>query len=276
MLLDFVENTYSQHGDDGMIAEALRCLEIERGFCVEFGANDGLSCSNTLLLREAGWEALLIEGDPALYSQLGRYRTSSVECMLRMLEPTGENSIDFILNGRPVDFMSIDIDGDDYGIIAEMQTRPKLLMVEYNPSVPWFLDIRALGSDNTFGASSLAMYRLLAAKEFTLVGANYANLFFVPRELERMLDQHALDYVNTMAAMPLRSGFVVSDYLGNPVAIDTARLPWGVHGRDGVVAIDEISLENFEQELVFGEPFKQGRRYLQGFNQQGDDLWVDY
>ena len=37
-LLDFTSNTYSQTGEDGILAKVLSCLPHQDRWCVEFGA----------------------------------------------------------------------------------------------------------------------------------------------------------------------------------------------------------------------------------------------
>ena len=54
-LLDHAHDVHSQFGEDGVLAELLRRLGIERGWCCEFGAYDGVHLSNTRLLLEQGW-----------------------------------------------------------------------------------------------------------------------------------------------------------------------------------------------------------------------------
>ena len=64
-LLDFRKNKTSQFGEDGIIEKILDILPKEANpWCVEFGAWDGLFCSNTnSLITEEGFQAVLIEGD---------------------------------------------------------------------------------------------------------------------------------------------------------------------------------------------------------------------
>ena len=45
--LNYASNTFSQFGDDGIINQLLKELNIDTGVVVEFGAWDGLYCSNS-------------------------------------------------------------------------------------------------------------------------------------------------------------------------------------------------------------------------------------
>ncbi len=54
---------YSQSGEDGLIACILKHIEVPRKFCVEFGAYNGVTHSNTFRLRlDKGWDGLIIDG----------------------------------------------------------------------------------------------------------------------------------------------------------------------------------------------------------------------
>ena len=57
---------YSQFGEDGIINEILNRIgenNIDK-WCVEFGARDGISDSNTYnLIKNNNYKAVLIEGD---------------------------------------------------------------------------------------------------------------------------------------------------------------------------------------------------------------------
>src|SRR5215471_16231243 len=61
-LLKYAKLVTSQDGEDGVIDEVLRRLGVSRGWCVEFGAYDGKTDSNTWnLIHNGGWKAVLIE-----------------------------------------------------------------------------------------------------------------------------------------------------------------------------------------------------------------------
>ena len=66
----YKKQKYSQHGEDGILEELLKRLNITNGWVCEFGAWDGKHLSNTFNLIEQGANSVLIEGDSTRYSDL--------------------------------------------------------------------------------------------------------------------------------------------------------------------------------------------------------------
>ena len=65
-LNNFSNQIYSQFGEDGILLEILSRLGDKNldKWCVEFGARDGISDSNTFnLIKNHNYKAVLIEGD---------------------------------------------------------------------------------------------------------------------------------------------------------------------------------------------------------------------
>ncbi len=221
-LIQFAKNKYSQFGEDGMLEHLLQRLGISTGFCVEFGAGDGISCSNTKALRDAGWDSILIEADKKLFERIDQ---STCPCIIReKVTPAGNASIDSILQRwafeKPVDFMSIDVDGDDYYIFEQMQTRPKIVCIEFNCSVPPHLAL--VGEQGgCFGASARALQLLAEKKGYFLIGITTTNAFFIDNQFrEHFFTKRAVietcDYVNDLPTLMQDRTFayVVTDYKG--------------------------------------------------------------
>lgn len=227
-LSDFGSNAFSQFGEDGMIAEALRRVGEGGRTCVEFGAADGLSCSNTARLWKQGWRAVLIEADLGLYESLVETTVNHPDAtpVKMTVAPSGPNSIDALLmclEITSVDFMSIDVDGDDYAIWEAMKIRPRIVCIEYNQSVPPHVELRQAHSGDCFGASALSVCLLAQSKGYELVGLTEANLIFVDRPLAGAFDDLELELGHLFDFSALT--YVVTDELGHPAIVGSP--PWG-------------------------------------------------
>lgn len=184
--VNFRKIVTSQWGEDGIIEEIFRRIGTEHDFCVEFGAWDGKHLSNTWdLWHNKGWSAILIEGDRERCEALEKSLQSfgKVKAHQAYVAPAGENSLDDILTRldapRRLDLLSIDIDSDDYYIFESLtKFSPRLVVVEYNPTVPPEIDlVQAHGE--YFGASARAMVNLAKKKGYRLVCCTQTNCFFV-------------------------------------------------------------------------------------------------
>jgi hypothetical protein len=126
----------------------------------------------------------------------------------------GASSLDSILERnkapRDFDFLSIDIDGCDYQILESLNRyRPKLICIEYNPTIPNAVDfVQPKDFKVKVGSSARAIYRLALEKRYTPVASTFTNLFLLADEyceavgedadlapLEEIRDdQHAINY----------------------------------------------------------------------------------
>ena len=80
--------------------------------------------------------------------------------------------------------MSIDIDGNDYHILDNLICQPRVICVEYNPTIPFWIDCYQEEEHYQFGASLKALNRLAIGKGYFLVSVTDTNLFFVKNEYE--------------------------------------------------------------------------------------------
>ena len=67
--------SYSQYYEDVLLRKVFK---NKIGTCVEVGANDGITFSNTLLFERLGWICVLIEPDPNLYRKILLNRKHSI------------------------------------------------------------------------------------------------------------------------------------------------------------------------------------------------------
>lgn len=184
-------NVTSQCGEDGVIAHALEVIGNRDRWCCEFGAWDGRHASNTWALREQqGYRAVLVEGDAERFAELqqvcgGRDGVTAVHAMVGF---AGPSRLDALLAATPIphdfDLLSIDVDGTDYHVWEALREyRPKLVVVEYNPTIPNEVEfVQARDASVAQGASLAALARLAALKGYRLIHATVVNGIFVDEQ----------------------------------------------------------------------------------------------
>lgn len=183
-LADYATNHYSQFGEDGIIEKIFSLIGTTSKICIEFGAWDGFHLSNTANLWTKGWQGVLIEGNRSRYKELVKnVREYNCICINAFVTQNGTTQLESLLvdNGvkDSIDLLSIDIDGDDYYILNSLQKlRPRVVIIEYNPTIPAHHDIYAPCGSN-FGASVAALTRLAEEKGYKLVAITRTNCFFV-------------------------------------------------------------------------------------------------
>src|ERR1043165_1797400 len=163
-LLQYEKNIASQAGEDGVVEFALGKLPACDKWCVEFGAWDGKYCSNTYaLIQQRDYTGVLIECDAERCARLSAtHAEKRIIALCRFVSFDGADTLDNILHGTPIptdfDLLSVDIDGNDYHVWAALNSyRPKLVVIEYNPSIP-----NGIGSLHTRD-NAVAQGRSLAA-----------------------------------------------------------------------------------------------------------------
>lgn len=227
-LLDFKSNEYSQFGEDGIIEAIFNIIKPFSWVCVEFGAGDGLDCSNVARLwMHHGWKAHLIEGNPEIHEILEQNTVNKlVRTQCVFVEPTGKTAIDVLLKDVPdIDFMVIDIDGNDHLIWEHMQKRPRVLCVEFNPTVPPHISLKQMYTEArmAFGASLKALIELGEEKGYTFLCATHCNAFFVVDEESESFQQFPRTFPG-----PEEYTYLVTDFNGNVLAVGKPA-PWGLH-----------------------------------------------
>jgi SAM-dependent methyltransferase len=187
---------FSQHGEDGVIAEILRRIGITSASFVEFGVESGREGNCVFLADVLGWRGLFIEPDEDAFASLRRKYAANPRVRTLQAAVTPENVEALFAEGavaREPDVASIDVDGADYWIWTEIRDyRPRVVVVEYNSSLPpgrKLVQPRAHtgGWQRTdyFGASLDAMTDLGTRQGYRLVYTDLAgaNAFFVRDDL---------------------------------------------------------------------------------------------
>lgn len=187
-LLQFSRDYYSQAGEDGIIEKIIALLPANDRWCVEFGAWDGLHLSNSRhLIENRGYSAVLIEGSMQRFGELQRNYAANPRVLARnaFVGFTAADGLDTLLVSTPVpedfDLLSIDIDGNDYHVWkAISKYRPKVVCIEYNPTIP--TEVRFTQKPDPAlnqGSSVASLVQLGKEKGYELVCLLGYNAFFV-------------------------------------------------------------------------------------------------
>lgn len=188
-LAAFERKERSQFGEDGVIAKIAECLGITKGTFFEFGIGpawtrpleEGME-GNFVRLRQQGWEGVFLDG--TAYPPEHGVRQDFVT-------PLNINAV-YRKHGLPddLDFISIDVDGQEFWIWMALQARPKVVVVEYNGgkgsdlSASIQFDVTHAWDGTTYhGATLRAFEKLAKDKEYTLVWANGVNAAFIRDDL---------------------------------------------------------------------------------------------
>jgi hypothetical protein len=188
-LLSYARNVTSQAGEDGVLYELFNRIGIQNKWCCEFGAWDGKHLSNTWLwVEKSEWYSVQIEGGGKKFVELQyRYKDNpKVFCLNDFV--TKENSLDTLLSKTPcpkdLDFLVIDIDGNDYWIWKWLtEYRPRVLLIEFNSTMPPELHfVQEYNPKVWIGSSLRSLVALGKEKGYELVAALGGNAVFVRQE----------------------------------------------------------------------------------------------
>lgn len=200
-LADVEFQVYSQFGEDGIIEWLVAKLNLQRKTFVEFGVENYLEANTRFLLLNRNWTGLVLDGDPNNMDFLrstATYWRNDIQAQAAFI--TVENIKELIQrNGffGPLGILSIDLDGNDYWILRELDgLRPDILILECNPvfgdqhavTVPYdpeFERFRSHPSGLLFGASIAALRELAESRGYEFFGtcSNGLNAFFVRADL---------------------------------------------------------------------------------------------
>jgi len=236
-LAQYKADTYSQFGEDGIIAECLKRIEGQvplTRWCVEFGAWDGVHLSNTCrLIREESFSAVMIEGDAQRFEELKlNLPEARVLGVLEWIALDGPKRLDSVLARTPIpedfDVLSIDIDGCDWHVWKSLKDfRPRLVCIEFNPTVTNdFAYVQPADFGVKRGCGPRALVELAEEKGYVLAAATNVNLIFVLAEFADAVlgtDRPALDELRDESKSATH---VFVGYDGEIVMSAPLRLAW--------------------------------------------------
>ena len=196
-LSNYEMNVHSQNGEDGVLKEILKRLNIKMGTFCEFGAWDGLHLSNTYLLAQNGWRGIYIEGDSDKFKDLletkKKHDPDQLICINKFVSIGGENSLDSILKSTGAniesdfDLLSIDIDSYDYQVWESLsEYTPKIVLIEVNgglgPDAEQIHTCDEEGNVLLQGSSYTSTRKLGESKGYTCI-YHCGNMIFLRNDL---------------------------------------------------------------------------------------------
>lgn len=202
----YAKSYYSQNGEEGILEFIFEKIGMTNKHCVEFGAGDGVTISNTYYFHQKyGFIRTLIEGNKHTLSQK---RTSElfVESLV-----TSDN-INTLIEHVPdtYDLLSIDIDGDDYWVWKNMKKKARVVILEYHAGIPNDIPVAIIESkgevnsqnfagpqgmtfNGYYGANLKAFYRLAEELGYKFVTTISDNAIFVLKSEFKKLDIYPID-----------------------------------------------------------------------------------
>jgi hypothetical protein len=187
----------SQNGEDGILRRIFDAIGYESRRFVEFGFHATQNNSIRLVLQE-NFSGLFIDGNPENAARFTRLAgRMSLQGVLAIAEFLDRDNLDRTIvrngGGGTADFLSIDVDGNDYWLWKSLTSvKARVICIEYNAG---FGDSHSLtvAYDDAFeryamhpsgfyyGASLAALEKLGREKGYRLVGCDSAgiNAFFV-------------------------------------------------------------------------------------------------
>jgi SAM-dependent methyltransferase len=195
-LTEFELRCFSQHGEDGVIAELLTRIGVTTAFFVEFGIESGREGNCVFLADVLNWSGLFIEPDAQKFSELNEKYAANATVRTVTATVTPEN-VEQLFEQASVppepDILSIDVDGQDYWIWEALDAyRPRIVVIEYNAALPpgrRLVQPKGYAEEwdgtDYFGASLDALCALAERKGYTLAHTDLAaiNAFFVRSDL---------------------------------------------------------------------------------------------
>ena len=184
-------NITSQCGEDGIIEHLLSLLPDTPKTCLEVGAGDGVTLSNTnTLWSKKGWRALLIEAAPGGTQMIKRLAAGNpnVTTVGAMIAAQGPNAIDEIVKRANfparLGVLSLDIDSNDLEVFDNLRhVVPDIVVIEFNHEIPPDIAYRDLPGDVFFRHSAKAVEASARARGYRVVACTGPNAILVREEL---------------------------------------------------------------------------------------------
>jgi hypothetical protein len=195
---DYEFKIFSQFGDDGIIQYLIKNIPIKNEIFIEFGVGNYLESNTRFLMMNNNWTGFVMDGSEQAMRSLKNQRWYWRYALTHKTVFIDKDNINGLLASTgfsDIGLLHIDLDGNDYHILAELDLsalNPSILIMEYNSvfgkdrpiTIPYtrdFIRTNAHYSNLYFGASLPALNYAAQQKGYSLIGCNRAgnNAYFV-------------------------------------------------------------------------------------------------
>ena len=197
----YESSLHSQNGEDGIIRYIFSVIGFESRYFVEFGFG-AHQCNSLRLLLHESFEGLLMDGSEEqcriFNLSCKKMQLNSVLAVNAFIDVTNLQKL-IVLNDVPdqIDFLSIDVDGNDYWLWEILDCiNPRVVCIEYNSgigpdyswSTPYSADFERFSAHPSgffAGASLKALESLGQRKGYRLVACDSTgtNAFFIRKDI---------------------------------------------------------------------------------------------
>ena len=192
-------STFSQFGEDGIISWLLKQIPNVKKTFLEIGTQDYWESNTRFLIQSHNWNGYIIEASSADVRKIktqGLFWKKNLIVINKFVTKENINSI-IQKNFKNIKFglFSLDIDGNDYWILKQVDIKSDLIVCEYNPifgdihelTIPYEKDFdrsKKHYSNLFFGCSIQALISLMRKKGYLFLGTNSEgmNAFFVDKK----------------------------------------------------------------------------------------------
>lgn len=179
------EKAYSQFGEESFIGHIFNNIGTSNKYFVDLGAGDGVNLSNTKFFKDTyGWTGLMVDADNKGNNEVKQHfiNDSNIIEILEKYDVPEE-----------FDFLSIDVDGNDYWILDRILNdyKPRLIIAEFNGTIPVgvkkvmeYNENHTWGNDDYYGASFDAFKHLgLLHGYSTIFSYASTNIYLIRKDL---------------------------------------------------------------------------------------------
>ena len=181
------KNVTSQYGEDGIIEFLIKSSRKKiNKTSIEFGGHDGKSNSNTYnLWKNHGFNSLLIEGEENRFNKLESKYGEFISTLNCYVTSKNKNSIDEIVSRsefkdfQNLGILSIDIDSYDYYIFKHLKIKPQIIIIEFNNSIPGYIDYNDTEDEIFVRCSAKSLQNLGFEKGYITVACTVTNVILL-------------------------------------------------------------------------------------------------